>query len=541
MYTTKPSSRFIYFTLTLFLLLSFFITVIASDSTTFDKDDDDDDLEGIEELIALDEDDEFQEQQQEGTHHAKPSEAEVVSKAQRIVIELNNDNTKRVIDDNEFVLVLGYAPWCARSAELMPQFAESATALKELGSPLLMAKLDAERYPKAASILGIKGFPTLLLFVNGSSQSYTGGFTSQEIVIWARKKTGVPVIRISSVTEAKEFLKKHSMFAVGLFEKFEGSEYEEFVKAATSDNEIQFVETIDIGVANVLFPDTKPNNLFLGFVKSEPEKYTLFESTFRMDEILQFLDYNKFPLVTIVTELNSVRVYSSPIKMQVYVFGGADDLKNLLEPLQDVARKFKSKIMLLYVDIREDNLAKPFLTLLGLEESEGTVVAAFDNRISSKYLLESDPTPSKIEEFCLGLLHGTLAPYYKSQPMPDNKEASIQTIVGKTFDDLVLSSSKNILLEVHAPWCINCETTSKQIEKLAKHFKGLDNLIFARIDASANEHPKLQIDDYPTLLFYPADDKSNPIKLPTKSSLKDLAALINKNLRAQDHITKDEL
>ena len=31
------------------------------------------------------------------------------------------------------------------------------------------------------------------------------------------------------------------------------------------------------------------------------------------------------------------------------------------------------------------------------------------------------------------------------------------------------------------------------MKKLAKHFKGLENLIFARIDASANEHPKLQV------------------------------------------------
>lgn len=39
--------------------------------------------------------------------------------------------------------------------------------------------------------------------------------------------------------------------------------------------------------------------------------------TFKMDKILQFLDCNKFPLVTKLTELNSARVYSSPIKLQV--------------------------------------------------------------------------------------------------------------------------------------------------------------------------------------------------------------------------------
>ena len=47
--------------------------------------------------------------------------------------------------------------------------------------------------------------------------------------------------------------------------------------------------------------------------------------------------------------------------------------------------------------------------------------------------------------------------------------------------------------QVHTPWCITCEATSKNVEKLAKHFKDFDNIVFARIDASANEHPKLQV------------------------------------------------
>lgn len=38
---------------------------------------------------------------------------------------------------------------------------------------------------------------------------------------WARKKTGVPVVRVSSETEASEFIKKHTMYAVGFFENFE--------------------------------------------------------------------------------------------------------------------------------------------------------------------------------------------------------------------------------------------------------------------------------------------------------------------------------
>lgn len=178
MYNSKPTSRFVFFFFSLLILLVFFITTLSSEPTIADGEGED--TEGIEELIALDEEDDLH-QNLDGIHHEskdKPSEAEVLSKAQRIVLELNSDNAKRAIDENEYVLVLGYAPWCVRSAELMPRFAEAATSLKELGNPILMAKLDAERYPKAASSLGIKGFPTLLLFTNGTSQPHSGGFTS---------------------------------------------------------------------------------------------------------------------------------------------------------------------------------------------------------------------------------------------------------------------------------------------------------------------------------------------------------------------------
>ncbi|KAF8025581.1 hypothetical protein BT93_F2427 [Corymbia citriodora subsp. variegata] len=527
----KSISRFALLTLTILLLLSLAIAEPVEKESV-----DDEDLEGIEELLALDD-----EAEQEQETHVKSSEAEVLTRAQRIVLELNSDSAKRVIEQNEYVLVLGYAPWCARSAELMPQFAEAANTLKALGSSVVLAKLDAERYPKAASSLEIKGFPTLLLFVNGTSQAYTGGYSAEEIVIWARKKTGVPVIRINSVTKAEDFLKKYHMFAIGVFEKFEGPAYEEFVKTATADNEIQFVEVSNIEAARVLYPDIISSSFFLGIVKSEPERYAGYEGAFEMEKLQQFLDHNKFPLVTKLTELNSVRVYSSPINLQLFVFAKAEDFKDLHEPLQDVARKFKSKIMFIYIDIADENLAKPFLTLYGLEDTEDTVVAAFDNKISSKYLLETDPTPANIEDFGSKFLQGSLSPYFKSQPVPDNKEASIQVVVGKTFDDIVLNSPKNVFLEVHTPWCINCETTSKQVEKLAKHFKDLNNLVFARIDASANEHPKLQVVDYPTLLFYPASDKANPIKVSAKSSAKNMAKVISKHLRSSDDGPKDEL
>ncbi|CAH2036476.1 unnamed protein product [Thlaspi arvense] len=366
--------------------------------------------------------------------------------------------------------------------------------------------------------------------------------SKEDIVIWVQKKTGAPIVTVNTVDEAQRFLKKYHTFVVGLFEKFEGSEYNEFVKAAKSDNEIQFVETSDSDVAKLLFPELKANNVFIGMVKTEAERYTAYDGPYIMEKLLEFLGKNKFPLITKLTEGNTVWVYSSPVKLQVMIFSKADDFQNMAQPLEDLARGFKSKLMFLYVDITNENLAMPFLTLFGIENANKTVVAAFDNNLNSKYLLDSDPTPSNIEDFCSGLADGTVTRYYRSEPVPDNENASVVTVVGKTFDELVLNSRENVLLEVHTPWCVNCEALSKQVKKLAKHFKGFENLVFARIDASANEHTKLQVDDYPTILLYKAGEKENPLKLSTKLSAKDMAVFINQELKPKEGSSaKDEL
>ncbi|ESQ30226.1 hypothetical protein EUTSA_v10011373mg [Eutrema salsugineum] len=534
----KPSSKSSIFTFILLLLLSFqLISAYSSSDANVESNEpgSGEESDDLEQLLAVDE--QLQEDRPE-----QQSEAETVSKAQRIVLELSGDNTKRVIDGNEFVMVLGYAPWCARSADLMPRFAEAATALKEIGSPILMAKIDGDRYTKVASELEIKGFPTLLLFVNGTSQPYTGGFSAEDIVIWVQKKSGAPIITVNTVDEAQRFLKKYHTFVVGLFNKFEGSEYNEFVKAAKSDDEIQFVETSNSDVAKLLFPDLKTNNVFIGMVKTEAERYTAYDGSYKMDKILEFLGSNKFPLITRLTESNTVWVYSSPVKLQVMVFAKADEFQNLAQPLEDLARKFKSKLMFINVDKTNENLAMPFLTLFGIEDANKTVVAAFDNNLNSKYLLESDPSPSNIEDFCSGLADGTVSRYYRSEPVPDNKNATVVTVVGKTFDELVLNSRENVLLEVHTPWCVNCEALSKQVQKLAKHFKGFENLVFARIDASANEHASLQVDDeYPMILLYKSGEKEKPLKLSTKLSAKDMAVFINEELKPKDVSAKDEL
>ncbi|CAL5046187.1 unnamed protein product [Urochloa decumbens] len=427
--------------------------------------------------------------------------AEAVRRAQSMVLALDNDNARRAVEDHSELLLLGYAPWCERSAKLMPRFAEAAAALRGMGSAVAFAQ--ARR----------------------GEHAYHGLHTKDAIVTWVRKKTGVPVIRLQSKDSAEEFLKKDQTFAIGLFKNFEGAEYEEFVKAATTDDEVQFVETNDRSVAKILFPVLVPcSNSCSGVLQM---------GNLKKRQFCGFVELNKFPLITVFTELNSGKVYSSPIKLQVFTFSEAYDFEDLESMVEEVARGFKTKIMFIYVDTAEENLAKPFLTLYGLESENKPTVTAFDTSNGAKYVMEADINAKNLREFCLSLLDGTLPPYHKSEPVPQEK-GLIEKVVGRTFDSSVLESPQNVFLEVYTPWCVDCEAISKNVEKVAKHFSGLDNLKFARIDASVNEHPKLKVNNYPALFIYPAEDKSNPIKVPKKLSVKDMAKLIKEKLQISD-------
>ena len=96
-----------------------------------------------------------------------------MSIAQRIVAYFTNENVERLLRSHEYVLLLGYASWCARISELMPGFAFAATLLYDMGNPILPAKVDRNRHTKAYSNYGVKGYATLLFFVNGASHVYT--------------------------------------------------------------------------------------------------------------------------------------------------------------------------------------------------------------------------------------------------------------------------------------------------------------------------------------------------------------------------------
>ena len=67
---------------------------------------------------------------------------------------------------------------------------------------------------------------------------------------------------------------------------------------------------------------------------------------------------------------------------------------------------------------------------------------------------------------------------------------------------------KDVLVKFYAPWCDHCIDLAPMWYELAMEVMDIDDLVIAIFDATANEVEGLSIEEYPTFMFYPKDDKS---------------------------------
>jgi len=135
-----------------------------------------------------------------------------------------------------------------------------------------------------------------------------------------------------------------------------------------------------------------------------------------------------------------------------------------------------------------------------------------------------------IKAFGEEFLADKLKPFFKSDPLPEKNDGDVKIVVGNNFDEIVLDESKDVLLELYAPWCGHCQALEPIYDKLAKQLRGVDSLVLAKMDGTSNEHARAKSDGYPTILFYPAGNKSfDPITFDGDRTVKGFYKFLKAN------------
>jgi protein disulfide-isomerase A1 len=409
------------------------------------------------------------------------------------VVTLTTDNFESTIAENDYVLVEFFAPWCGHCKRLAPEYAKAATALKEDG--IVLGAVDATVDKDLASKFEVRGYPTLKLFKKGVATEYKGGRTEDTIISYMRKATGPPAKELAGADDVTKFAEGNKVAVVGFFAELSGAEYDAFIKAAEADEKYTYGVTTDSAAAEAAGASAPGVVLFKQF--DEPK--VVFDGDFAKD-LADFVTANSIPSVIPFTMEVAGDIFQSSIGKVAMLF-----TENEVAEYTDLAKANKGKFVFATSDSSQTRLTG----YIGVEKADFPVFYIITTGGQmKKFPLAGEPTADAIQAHLDAFLSGDLKPTYKSEPVPENNDGPVTVIVGKNFDDIVMDESKDVLLEIYAPWCGHCKKLEPIYNDLGEHYASNKNIVIAKMDGTANEVDGIDVRGFPTLKFFPAGSKN---------------------------------
>ncbi|KAG2485578.1 hypothetical protein HYH03_015739 [Edaphochlamys debaryana] len=459
------------------------------------------------------------------------------------VVVLTTKNWDTVVKPSKFALVEFYAPWCGHCKTLKPHYSKAATILKTAAPDVVIAKVDATVEESLGTKFGVQGYPTLKWFVDGELASdYNGPREADGIVGWIKKKTGPPATTVDDAEKLKELEGDNGVIILGYFKEFAGEAYDAFKSFAAKTEDVFFVQTTSAEVAKSAGLDKHDTIAAVKNFAGEDRETAALDKEIEAEVLAEFVKGEKLPPTIEFNQENSQKIFNSGITKQLILWTKEADLANdaeIMKVYKEVGKKFKGKLVFVTVN-NEGAGADPVTNFFGLKGAESPVLLGFFMEKNKKYKLKDAFTVENVAKFAESVVDGTAEAEFKSQPIPeDADEEGVTIVVGKSVESVVLDKTKDVLLEVYAPWCGHCKKLEPIYKKLAKRFKKVDSVVIAKMDGTENEHPDIEVKGFPTILFYPAGEDQKAIVFEGGDrSLKSLTKFIKNNAKVPYELPK---
>ncbi|CAH4032870.1 protein disulfide-isomerase [Pieris brassicae] len=413
-----------------------------------------------------------------------------------------------VISKTEYILVEFYAPWCGHCKSLAPEYAKAATKLAEEDSPIKLAKVDATQEQDLAEQYKVRGYPTLIFFKNGNPIEYSGGRQADDIIAWIKKKTGPPAVNVASSEQAKELIAANNVIIFGFFPDQTTQKAVAFLNTAGLVDDQVFAIVSDEKLIEEL--EAKAEDVVL--YKNFEDPSVKFEGEDLNEDILKnWVFVQSMPTVVEFSHETASKIFGGQIKYHLLVFLSKKngDFEKYLDGLKPVAKTYREKIMTVAIDTDEDDHQR-ILEFFGMKKEEvpAARLIALEQDMAKYKPASNELTANAIEEFIQSFFAGTLKQHLLSEEVPEDWSAQpVKVLVAKNFDEVVFDTNKKVLVEFYAPWCGHCKQLVPIYDQLGEHFEKDDDVVIAKIDATANELEHTKITSFPTIKLYSKDNQ----------------------------------
>lgn len=414
-------------------------------------------------------------------------------------VELTADNFQNHISSHDQTLVEFFAPWCGHCKALKPEYEEAA---RRLHPNHKIATVDCTVHSDLCAQYQVRGYPTLkLIRKDGSVSEYEDARKADAIVKYVIKQASPAFIVAKTQDEVDAFKKAAgSDLKVVLYTTSEDSD------AATAFKKTASALRNDVDFAISTGATGDKVTLYRTF--DTPE--VTFEGPITTDAVNAWIKNESLPLVGEIGPENYHKYVERdlPLLWAFLDFSNAEQ-NDLPAKLAPVAAKHRSSVILVKIDgQRWGDHAKTF----GLTGSlPGLVIE--DRKVRKNYVFpENTPvTAEAVDQHIADFIAGKLTATVRSEEIPEKNDGPVKIVVGKTWDSIVMDDSKDVFIEFYAPWCGHCKSLAPKYEQLGKVFSGeQDKVVIAKIDGVENDTP-VDIQGFPTMFLYPANDKKNPI------------------------------
>jgi protein disulfide isomerase len=191
------------------------------------------------------------------------------------------------------------------------------------------------------------------------------------------------------------------------------------------------------------------------------------------------------------------------------MFRAAEDAEaSFMTVFKDAAKAHKGKMLFSYSGVSE-GIQERLAEFVGVTAADLPTLRALQPADMKKFMWDGDLkslTVDGVGKWIDDVVAGRAAAHLKSEE-PPAEQGDVTVIVGKEFNKIVKDNTKDVLVKYYAPWCGHCKKLAPVWEELATAYKDEPNLVIGKFDATANEADGVQIQGYPTLIFYPKDNK----------------------------------